>query len=216
MSPTDGNVTGSDSTDSDAGRALAERHGEIHDEIHGETRGEGQAVEPFDPALSLLNYAEIPYHGEWTLRSALVRLAQPDPVRVGALLTLARRLDAPLHHVKRTLERQIVVCERDGERYADVRTADLGRLVADGRDPEQLLAGYQQSLPPDQQLTNEESLAVPLLAVAANLERLASVLAAWAFAGPQSPPVDEVDRVVDYMSSELDRLAVPEETGFRR
>lgn len=41
-------------------------------------------------------YAEVPRDGDWTLRSALVRFAQPEPVRAGAVLELVRRTDGAL------------------------------------------------------------------------------------------------------------------------
>jgi hypothetical protein len=210
------------------GRRLAERH----------ARSAAAPDRPeYDPSASLLNYAEVPYPGDWTLRSALVRLAQPEPGRVGAVLELVRRLDAPLHHVRRNLERHIVVCDRSvrisGDRpvidvapnpaapYADVRTADLARLSAAGVDPasvepagvdpDGLLDGYQQQAVLDQ----EEVLTVPLLALAARFEALAESLAGWAQAGPSEPPVGHVDLTLTMVRAELDRLGVPEETDFR-
>lgn len=188
----------------DVGRRLAERH-----------REEAE----LDSTCSLLNYAEAPYEGDWTFRSALMRLAQPHPERVGAVLQLSRRLDAPLHHVRRTLEGHVVTADRHltpngvtdpPERPCrDVRTADLARLVAAGLDQAPLLAGYEEA----HELDHEERLAVPLLAVAVTLEGLAEVLAAWALVGPADPPVDEVDRCVDVVAVALDELGVPEETG---
>lgn len=52
------------------------------------------AAEVAPPELaSVLNYAERPRVDDWSLRSALVRYAQPDPVRVGQLLDLVRRIE---------------------------------------------------------------------------------------------------------------------------
>ena len=176
------------------------------------------APEP-DPDRSLLDYAEIPFDGDWTLRSALVRLAQPEPQRVAALLELMRRLDAPLHHVARLLERHTVVCDRrltvDGiddapvEPRPDVRTADLARLVALGVDESALLEGYGERSP----LEEQERFAVPLLVIAVRLESLAERLTAWALAGPDDPPVAQVDEVVAAIGARLDELGVPVETG---
>lgn len=172
-----------------------------------------------DPERALLNYAEQPHEGDWTLRSALVRLAQPEPVRVGSVLQLMRRLDAPLHHVARVLERHAVLCDRgltvdgvDGpiaDAVADVRTADLARLVAVGVDERALLAGYEERAP----LDPEERLAVPLLALAVRFEALGERLAAWARTGPDDPPVDAVEEAVAEVRARLDELGVPIETG---
>jgi hypothetical protein len=188
----------------EAGRRLAERH--------------VNQAEP-DPARSLLNYAEAPHRGDWTLRAALVRLAQPHPVRVGSLLDLMRRLDAPLQHVRRSLERHTVTCDRaltvDGlasppvAPYPDVRASDLARLVATGVDASRLLTGYEEAIP----LADEERLAVPLLAVAVAFEQLAATLTAWALVGPAAPPVQAVDRTCAEVAARLDELGVPVEAG---
>lgn len=50
----------------------------------------------------LVDYAERPRVGDWSLRAALVRYAQPHPRRVAAVLELVRRMEAALHpHAKR-------------------------------------------------------------------------------------------------------------------
>lgn len=186
------------------GRLLAERHREVAE---------------LDPACCLLNYAEVPYEGDWTLRSGLMRLAQPHPVLVGAVLDLSRRLDAPLHHVRRKLEQHVVVADRalspDGlagppaSPCPDIRTADLARLVAAGCDQGELQAGYEEQ----HELQHEERLAVPLLSVAVAFEQLAGVVAAWAVNGPADPPVTAVDRFIETVGAELDELGVPQESG---
>jgi hypothetical protein len=188
----------------EVGRRLAEQH--------------RQQAE-LDPVRSLLNYAEMPYEGDWTLRAALTRLAQPHPVRVGTLLELMRRLDAPLHHVRRTLERHPVASDRalgiggptepPGAPYADVRVADLARLVAAGVDAADLLPAYEATHP----LEDEERQAVPLLAVAVDFEDLSASLTAWALTGPADPPVTALDRTCAAVAERLDELGVPVETG---
>lgn len=45
----------------------------------------------------IIDYAEAERVGGWTLRSALVRFAQPEPVRASAVLELVRRTDGALH-----------------------------------------------------------------------------------------------------------------------
>jgi len=44
----------------------------------------------------LVDLAERPRHGGWSLRAGLCRYAQPQPVRAGAVHSLARRLEAAL------------------------------------------------------------------------------------------------------------------------
>jgi hypothetical protein len=45
----------------------------------------------------LVALAERPRTGDWSLRSALCRYAQPHPVRVSAVLDLVRRIEFALH-----------------------------------------------------------------------------------------------------------------------
>ena len=53
-------------------------------------------IEP--PELAdLVAYAERPRVGDWSLRSALCRYAQPQPVRVREVLELVRRIEFSLH-----------------------------------------------------------------------------------------------------------------------
>lgn len=182
-----------------------------------------------DHDQSLLNFAEVAHDDDWSLRSALVRLAQPEPVRAGAILEVIRRCEGALQPRSRPLERHTVACQRslsptslvpgsgpegwqlddDGLRYPDIRTADLARLA--GSDPAALTAltdAYRQLEP----LDADEEAALPVLQVAAGLERLAIRLAAWAVAGPAQPPVDEVDEVCAALSLRLDELGVARET----
>ena len=188
------------------GRRLAERHRD----------GESPKL---DPSVSLLNYAEISYQGDWTLRSGLMRLAQPHPTLVGSVLELSRRLDAAVGHVRKELERHVVVGDRGltaetlggaaMQPFPEIRVADLGRLAAAGADPDGLASGYGEVA----ELGNEERLAVALLALAVDFEGLAETVTAWAFVGPKDPPVDRVAHVVDQVRKTMDELGVPLETG---
>ena len=85
-----------------AGRALAMRHRDA-------------AAEP-DPDGSLVNYAESPRAGGWTLRSAMTRLAQPEPELVDAIAPLVRRLDAVLHHLARAGALRGLIGQHQAER----------------------------------------------------------------------------------------------------
>ncbi len=173
----------------------------------------------------MLNYAEVAHTGDWTLRSALVRLAQRDPARVGSLLHVSRRIDASLHHVARTLRSHPATCDEalvfDGSDpalaideppshpYPDIRTADLARAMAGGADPDAVLAGYAEGTA----LDREEELALPILAEAARFDTLARRLADWADGDLSNPPLDAVDRLTAEATRRLDDLGVPEETG---
>ncbi len=80
-----------------AGALLARRH-------QTEVRSE--------PGTGLSNFAEIPRSTAWTLRSALVRLAQPEPVRAAAVLDLVRRCEWTIHPLLRAIERHSVLGDR--------------------------------------------------------------------------------------------------------
>lgn len=61
-------------------------------------------VEP--PELArLLDYAERPRVDDWSLRAALCRYASPEPVRVGALIELMRRIEFGLQPHLKDIER---------------------------------------------------------------------------------------------------------------
>ena len=77
-------------------------------------------VEP--PELArLLDFAERPRTGDWSLRAALTRYAQPQPQRVGDLLEVVRRVEFGIRpHLK--------AIERDG-------AVVWASLSTDGDDP---------------------------------------------------------------------------------
>lgn len=66
-----------------------------------------------NPDESLVHYAEVARSGDWTLRSALVRLAQPEPTRAAAVLELTRWCDGALHQLSIHLENQDGAIEPD-------------------------------------------------------------------------------------------------------
>jgi len=67
--------------------------------------GVAAPVEP--PELArVLDFAERPRTDDWSLRSGLVRYAQPDPVRVNLILELVRRVEWALKPRMKTIERE--------------------------------------------------------------------------------------------------------------
>lgn len=59
-------------------------------------------ADPEPPELArLVDFAERSRTGDWSLRSALVRYAEGNPVRVSQVMELVRRIEAALHpHAK--------------------------------------------------------------------------------------------------------------------
>ncbi|MEM9468294.1 MAG: hypothetical protein AAGA90_23200 [Actinomycetota bacterium] len=169
-----------------AGRRLAERHG-------------ADGADP-EPHGSLVNYAESPRADDWTLRSALVRLAQSQPQLVADLLQRVRRLDAALHQIARPLEPHTVVCDRgltldtvDGDPldpYPDTRVADVLRLARSaGTEADVVIEAYIDAC----DISPEERAALPLLGVALWFDQLADHLVAWAQVAPAPAPVEAVE-----------------------
>ncbi|MEO0494044.1 MAG: hypothetical protein AAF081_11565 [Actinomycetota bacterium] len=187
-----------------AGHRLAERH----------------AASPTtpDPDLTLVNHAESPRVDDWTLRSALVRLASPEPQLVADLLVLVRRLDATLRQAASILAKQTVVCDRalgldtvDGdpiEPYPDTRTADLARLATTaGDDADVVVEAYLA----EAELGPAEIAALPLLGVALTFDALTDELVDWARIAPAPAPVSRIRETIDEVQSRLDELGVPVE-----
>lgn len=191
-----------------AGQTLAERH------------ASAPAPGPVDRSRSLINFAEITGLGDWSLRSALCRLAQPEPARVGRVLESVRRLENVLHHIQPALERHPALNSRpaaalqlpDSEDYVDVRMADVARdVTAHGFAVDSVVTAYSDNV--SAPVTDEERMGLDLLMIAVRFERLAATLIAWADGGPNNPPVDEFDRACDEIEASLDALGVPRETG---
>lgn len=196
-----------------AARILADRHRE---------------PAPPDPERSILNLAESPRVDDWSLRAALVRLAQPEPVRAGAVLEIVRRCQGALHPLTRALERHTVwtgpglgpgsvtgstaggwELADGGPPRADLRLVDLARLA--GGDPV-ALGSLAEAYGAEAPLDPEEEAAVGLIGVAVAIDGLADELAAWAVTAAGPPPVAAVDTVCRRLAPELDRLGVPRET----
>lgn len=174
----------------------------------------------------LVDYAESARVGDWTLRSALVRFAQPEPTRAGAVLELIRRTDGALKPHRRRLEASLVpthpalgpeLVTGDGipdgaERRSDARAADLARSAVRFPDGDVVVAAYAAA----EGMGADELDAVALLTVALELDDLAEVLARWAEAHQDPPPVDVVDERAAAAFQHLTALGVPREARPRR
>lgn len=68
----------------------------------GVTEPDGAAVDP----VLLADLSERPRSERWSLRAALVRYAQPQPARAGAVLAVVRRVEAVLHTQLKRIERE--------------------------------------------------------------------------------------------------------------
>jgi hypothetical protein len=176
-----------------------------------------------DDGIRLVDYAESPRVDHWSLRGALVRYAQPEPVRASALLELVRRTDGALKPFARDLERELaptdprlVAASFSPEGFTpspevrlDIRAADLARLAVDAADDlDAIIAGYEEVAP----LRGEERSAIPLLAVAVELDRLGEVLAEWAADRRTPRPDAQVDEVSRRTFVALGALGVARET----
>lgn len=176
----------------------------------------------------LVDFAESSRTGDWSLRSALVRFAQPEPTRAGAVLELVRRTDGALKPHRRRLESASVPTHPDlgptllvaagggvaldpgARRVLDAPAADLARASLRLPDGDAVVAAYVAAAGDDP--THE---AVPLLAVALELDAVAEVLVAWALVHHGPPPVGEVDERAAAAFARLAELGVPRETGGR-
>lgn len=175
----------------------------------------------------LVDYAESPRVGDWTLRSALVRFGQPEPVRSSAVLELVRRTDGALRPHSRLLASTTTatvphldadsftvlggatVVRTDLPLVADARTADLARVWERWPDERDRVVEAYRAVQP---IGDDELRLVPLLAVALELDRLADVLARWAMDIRAPLPIDAVDAVAADAFTRLEAMDVPRET----
>jgi hypothetical protein len=87
-------------------------------------------IEP--PELArLVDFAERPRTCDWSLRSALVRYAQPEPQRVNDILELVRRVDA-------TLGKNTAELDREGPAFWNA-------LQRDGDEPDAYVVGVLEA-----------------------------------------------------------------------
>lgn len=183
-------------------------------------------VDGLPSAPLLVDYAESSRDGDWSLRSALVRFAQPEPTRAGAVLELVRRTDGALKPHRRRLEKTPVPAHPglgsdafvDGDDgvvlvaealVADARAADLARVLVRLPDGAAVVSAYADVTG----LGDDDLAAAELLAVAVELDELARALVAWAVVHDGPPPVAVVDERAAVAFSRLQQLGVPREDG---
>ena len=178
----------------------------------------------------MLQVAESPRVDDWTLRSALVRFAQAQPELASAILESVRRTQAALDPFVRALLRHGVTVDRRlavdpggglapmADPVADVRIADLARLVRDQRNGDRVVEAYESAVESSgsEPLDAAEREALPLVVVLVDLDELAGILAGWASSmAPAEPPVADADRLGRLAFERLGALGVARETRER-
>lgn len=153
---------------------------------------------PLEPErlAELVDLAERPRTGDWSVRAALCRYAQPQPERSAAVLSVLRRVEAEFG-------RNLATLRSDGAELLE------GALAAGGADADlgaDLTAGGN-----DVTATDSEHLLVGLLVVASVLDDLGDVLATWAVDRSGERPDGEVDDVLQRVVPRLEQLGVAEE-----
>ncbi|MEO7556354.1 MAG: hypothetical protein ABIV94_07090 [Acidimicrobiales bacterium] len=141
---------------------------------------------PLEPPelARLVDFAERPREGDWSLRSALTRYAQPQPERVSQVLELVRRIELALRSYAE-------VVDRDGPL--------LWQVLGSGATPE----------------PGPSAIVIGVLQAAAELDRLADLLASWAVDRAVNRPDAAVDAVVIDITQRLDALGVAREERQR-
>jgi hypothetical protein len=105
------------------------------------------SVEVEPPELArLVDLAERPRDEDWSLRAALVRYAQPQPVRASAVVEVVRRIEGVLRSKAKVLERQgpavwaALAAAGDGD--VDAQLVGVLRAAAELDRLGDLLAGW--------------------------------------------------------------------------
>lgn len=191
-------------------------------------RAHAQPTAGLPDGRRLVDYAESSRTGDWSLRSALVRFAQPEPTRASAVLELIRRTDGALKPHRRRLESGgapthpglepesfvdddgELVIRTDTAPVVDAPASDLARVTLRLPDGDAVVVAYRNAV--DDDPTFE---AIPLLVVAFELDAIADELVAWACVHDGPPPVDAVDERAAAAFRRLAELDVPRETGGR-
>lgn len=136
---------------------------------------------------SVIEYAERPRLDGWSLRAALVRYAQPEPARAGAVLELVRRTDGALKpHAKRLAREPRLLELAEGDETPDDET-------------------------PGDETDEERDTVMALVRVALVMDHLGDVLASWASTRSDDRPDDEIDTIARSAFAMLGALGVARE-----
>ena len=133
---------------------------------------------------ALADVAEHPHVANWSLRAALTRYAQPQPMRVSKLLEEVRRLEGALGAFTAALRRH-------GPEVWTALQAGDDTVAGIGDDDGALLLG--------------------LLRTAVEVDRLSDALAEWAVDRAGERPDELVDAVTADVAQRLDALGVARE-----
>lgn len=140
------------------------------------------ALEPARLA-DLVDLAERPRVEGWSLRAALCRYAQPQPERAGALLSVLRRVEAEL-----------------GQHLAELRSHGP-ELMEQAQQVGSSPAAAGEDLP----------LLVGLLALAAEIDEVATAIATWSVDRSGARPDIAIDEITSRAATRLAQLGVAEE-----
>lgn len=155
-------------------------------------------------AAPLTELAESMRRTGWSFRSALVRFAQPEPLRSAAIVELIRRSETAMKPLTASL--------------ADGRLAAIGRLApfpeaAGAAEIEAALATLASVVDGADDLPPEAGAALPVVHAITVLDRLGEAVTAWAVTAPAPAPVAEWDATCRWLRARFDALGVPSESG---
>jgi hypothetical protein len=136
---------------------------------------------------ALVELSERPRTHNWSLRAALCRYAQPEPVRVSRLLDLVRRIEFALADHSDVLRKR-------GDEVWQAVNGNGGADADTGAGTDDRVA-----------------YVVGVLRAASEIDRLGDRLAAWAVAREGDRPDAEVDAVTDRVRDMLADVGVPEQ-----
>lgn len=148
--------------------------------------------------VDLSNLSERERAGGWTFRSALVRFAQPEPVRSAVIMTFIRRAEAAILPLQALL--------------ADGRLLDVARLTDPDTHSKEWVQQAMEGYTSVSSLDEAELAVLPLVSAVLRLDDLGDHLARWAPSAPAPGPVTEVDQVCADLQRRFEELAVPVES----
>lgn len=140
----------------------------------------------------------------WSFRSALVRFAQPEPLRGAAIVELIRRAEMAMKPLAPTLD--------DGRLTAVVRLAPSPER-ANTAAIDAALTALAAVVDDADGLPADAGAALPVIHAITVLDRLGEAVTAWAVDAPAPAPVGEWDATCRWLQARFDALGVPSESG---